>query len=248
MLFKTSAIAFFAGLAAAYHAPVGDPTGNPIATPGLNQIVPAGKAFEITWTPTTSNTVSLVLLRGPSTNVVPLYAIVEGISNTGSYSWTPSTALEADVTHYGLEIIDDVNGQYQYSTQFGISNDKVSSSAYPTPTATITASSYIPTPTTTVSASITVSESEVSSSSCSTSTTTLYIAPSGTGYPYSSGGAVPGNSTIILPSKSLTVPGSLLTTATGTATYTPPAFTGAASHIKAGLGMALGAAGVVFML
>jgi hypothetical protein len=243
MFFNTAAVAFFAGLAAAYHQPVGEPTGNPIATPGLNEIVPAGEAFEITWNPTTTNTVSLVLLRGPSTNVQPLYAIVEGISNTGSFSWTPSTELEADVTHYGLQIIDDVNGQFQYSTQFGISNDVVSSSTEGYYTATVTASSEaysVPTPTATVTASSVYPVSE--STTCESSTTTLYIPPTGTGYP--------GNSTIVLPSKSMTVPSSLLTSATGTSTTTatPPPFTGAASHINAGLGMVFGVAGLAFML
>ena len=65
---------------------------------------------------------SLVLLRGPSENVKPLSTIVEGIPNSGQYSWTPSTSLEDDVTHYGLQLIEDATGYFQYSTQFGISN------------------------------------------------------------------------------------------------------------------------------
>lgn len=65
---------------------------------------------------------SLVLLRGPSENVKPLVTIVEGIDNSGSYMWTPSTDLEPDVTHYGLQLIQDDTGYFQYSTQFGISN------------------------------------------------------------------------------------------------------------------------------
>jgi hypothetical protein len=58
-----------------------------------------------------------------------MYAIVEKIENSGSYTWTPSTDLEDDTTHYGIEIIDDATGQYQYSTQFGISNPSYSSAA-----------------------------------------------------------------------------------------------------------------------
>ena len=315
MFFKSATIAFFAGLAAAYHAPVGDPTGNPIATPGLNQvcfdslsslgckqadakrlhppalnalialtrpfaklseacwrlfsacecivlrsvkddiliflpqIVPAGTPFEITWDPTTTNTVSLVLLRGPSTNVVPLYAIVEGIANTGSYSWTPSTDLEADVTHYGLEIIDDVNGQYQYSTQFGISNDYVSSSSsssaagYSTAVSSASADSYS---TAAPYSTYAPASSTAASTSCLNSTTTVYVPPTGTGYATATGGA---NSTIILPSKSLTVPSSLLTSATGSATTTAPLqATGAAGHVKAGVGAVFGAAALAFVL
>ncbi|MCJ1358741.1 MAG: hypothetical protein MMC33_008741 [Icmadophila ericetorum] len=118
--------AAFAGLTAAYTQPVGaTPSGNPISKPGLNEIVPAGKPYTITWDPTTQGTVTIVLLRGPSTNIKPLYPIVEKIPNTGTYVWTPSTSLQADTTHYGIQLIDDATGAYQYSTQFGISNTAV---------------------------------------------------------------------------------------------------------------------------
>jgi len=53
---------------------------------------------------------------------VPIATLVEGLANSGSYIWTPSTSLDDDVTHYGIELIVDGTGQYQYSTQFGISN------------------------------------------------------------------------------------------------------------------------------
>ena len=98
------------------------PSGNPILTPGLNELVPVGQPYDITWTPTTEGTVSLVLLRGPSTNVVPLETLVVGIPNTGSYKWTPGTELEPDTTHYGLLLVVEGTGQYQWSTQFGIKN------------------------------------------------------------------------------------------------------------------------------
>lgn len=61
--------------------------------------MPACKAYTIKWTPTTPNTVSILLLRGPSTNVVPLGApLAEGISNSGRFVWTPASDLEADTT------------------------------------------------------------------------------------------------------------------------------------------------------
>jgi len=101
-------------LASAYTTPVGStPSGNPISAPSLDQQVPVGTPFVITWTPTTDGTVTLVLLRGPSENIIPLYPIVEKVPNTGSYVWTPATDLEADVTHYGIQLIVDSNGQYQ---------------------------------------------------------------------------------------------------------------------------------------
>ena len=71
--------------------------------------------------PTTKGPITLILLRGPSTNVVPIATIVSGIPNSGHYEWTPSESLEPDTTHYGIKLVVDATGQYQYSTQFGIS-------------------------------------------------------------------------------------------------------------------------------
>ncbi|KAL9532807.1 hypothetical protein SMMN14_03380 [Sphaerulina musiva] len=123
----TAGLAAFAPLVAAYTKPTGDaPVGNPISQPGLNSVVPVGEGFTITWNPTTQGTVTLVLLKGPSENAVPQYAIVEKTENDGSYVWTPSTDLEASegAKGYGIQLIDDATGQYQYTTQFGISNPK----------------------------------------------------------------------------------------------------------------------------
>jgi len=130
----TAGLAAFAPLVSAYTTPTGDaPKGNPIAQPGLNTIVPVGKDFQITWDPTTEGTVSLILLKGPAENLQFVEAIAEKIDNSGSYSWTPETSLVASegAKGYGIQLIDDATGQYQYTTQFGISNDnpKVSSSA-----------------------------------------------------------------------------------------------------------------------
>ncbi|KAJ5550862.1 hypothetical protein N7535_001199 [Penicillium sp. DV-2018c] len=110
-------------LATAYTTPdySKDPSGNAIVSPGLNEIVPEGKTYTIKWEPTTQGPVSLVLLRGPSTNVKPLKTLAESIPNSGSFKWTPGTDLEADTTHYGLLLVVEGTGQYQYSTQFGIS-------------------------------------------------------------------------------------------------------------------------------
>lgn len=124
-----------ASVSAAYTPPdySQPPTGNPIYTPGLEEQVPAGEPYEITWGASTPGKVSLVLLRGPSNNVVPIATIAEAIDNTGSYTWTPSTDLEGDVIGYGILIVVEGTGQYQYSTQFGIKNDAQppASSGYP---------------------------------------------------------------------------------------------------------------------
>ena len=72
---------------------------------------------------------TILLLQGPSTDVVPLYPIASSIANSGTFSWTPSDSLVPQSTHYGLQLIVDATGQYQYSTQFGISNPAYSSSS-----------------------------------------------------------------------------------------------------------------------
>jgi Ser-Thr-rich glycosyl-phosphatidyl-inositol-anchored membrane family len=146
-------ISGFAAIAYAYTQPAsGDPSGNPIIHPGLGELIPAGTTYDITWTPTTQGTfqqfpiririgppfsltiippgnISLLLLRGPSTNVVPIDTIVDSVANTGSYSWNVPSTLVPDTTHYGIELIVEGTGQYQYSPQCGVSNSAVSSSA-----------------------------------------------------------------------------------------------------------------------
>lgn len=122
----TAGLAALAPLVSAYTTPTGTaPKGNPISQPGLNTIVPVGESFTITWEPTTEGTVSLVLLKGPAENLIPVYAIAEKIENSGSYTWDPKSTLEASegAKGYGIQLIDDKTGQYQYTTQFGISND-----------------------------------------------------------------------------------------------------------------------------
>jgi hypothetical protein len=186
--------------------------------------------------------------------VVPLSTIVTGIPNSGSYSWTPSSGLEADVTHYGLQLIDDVTGQYQYSTQFGISkgaecNGVAPSSAVSTPYG----GGY---PVSTPAASTKVASSSMagypvslpsplpSSANATTVITKTSSVAMSTGYPA-------GNSTIVLPTKSMSVPSSLRPSGTGAASATKsglPESTGAASSLQAGLGLAGVAAAFAFML
>jgi hypothetical protein len=82
----------------------------------MGDIVPVGQPYTIKWTPSTQGTVTLLLLKGPSENAVPQYAIVEKIDNSGSYTWTPSTDLVASdaatpAKGYGIQLIDDATGQ-----------------------------------------------------------------------------------------------------------------------------------------
>ncbi|KAI9824762.1 MAG: hypothetical protein M1832_001590 [Thelocarpon impressellum] len=100
------------------------PSGNSLFRPGLAEMVPRGEEFTIKWTPTTpDHTVTLLLLRGPSENVRPLHAIAERVPNSGEHRWTPAADLEPDTTHYGIQLVDDETGAYQYTSQFGVGED-----------------------------------------------------------------------------------------------------------------------------
>lgn len=159
-------------LSAAYTAPdyTQNPSGNAISSPGLNEIVPEGKTYTIKWSPTTTGPISLVLLRGPSTNVVPLKTLAESIPNSGEFKWTPGSDLEADVTHYGLLLVVEGTGQYQYSTQFGLSAAAGSSSSSTTAAETSAAET---TPAASAPASSTVIESvEITTTICPETETT----------------------------------------------------------------------------
>lgn len=117
--------ATFAAFASAYTTPTSQCTDscNPITKPGLNEVVPAGTAYTISWNPTTTGTVTILLEKGPSTNIIPLYPVAEKIANTGTFTWTPAADLQpTGNSGYGFQLINDADGTYQWSTQFGISN------------------------------------------------------------------------------------------------------------------------------
>lgn len=245
MFTKASIISVFAGLAAAQiHAPVGNPSGNPITRP-LNEVVPACKPFTITWQPTTPNTVSVLLLKGPSTNVVKFGpSLAEGIANSGSLAWTPASSLEATEgpNGYGIQIIDDVTGQYQYSTQFGISKDAAACAAVVSHSSAAASDYAASTPIYHASSKVPV----YSASSAVENATSAY--PTKTPV-VSSTGAPQHNSTVIQPTGSMTVPSTLRPSTTGSATTSRlPEATGAAAGLKAGLSLAGVAAAFAFML
>lgn len=68
MHFTTAAlVSGLAALASAVTTPAsGDPSGNPIIHPGLNELIPAGTTYAITWTPTTQGEFRLVARPRPS--------------------------------------------------------------------------------------------------------------------------------------------------------------------------------------
>jgi len=126
-----SALALAASVSALTPANTANPpSGNPIGHPGLGELIPAGKSFEITWTPTDpSDKISLLLLHGPSTNAVPILTIADSIDNTGSFAWSVPSTLEPDTTNYAIELVVEGTGAYQYSPQCGVSNPGFSGSS-----------------------------------------------------------------------------------------------------------------------
>lgn len=139
MRFSTGTVfSTLVALAAAYTQPdyTKGPEGNAVRAPGLNDQVPEGAPYEIKWDTLLGDRVSLVLLRGPSSNVLPLETIVEDIPNTGHYTWTPGYNLDVDTTHYGLLIVVEGTGAYQWSSQFGISAGKGSTTTAASATTT----------------------------------------------------------------------------------------------------------------
>ncbi|KAF7125530.1 hypothetical protein CNMCM5793_001769 [Aspergillus hiratsukae] len=200
------------------------PSGNAILKPGLNEQVPVGKPYTIEWDPTTTGPVSLILLRGPSTNVVPIETLADSIPNSGSFSWTPSTSLEPDTTHYGLMLVVQGTGQYQYSTQFGISNpDYTGSTSNSSSTATATATgTETSTMTETSTASTThtkTTTATTSSASASTTATTTETAPT-TLVTATSASGVP-TSTVVVTVPNTTGAGSSVASGSASASSTP---------------------------
>jgi hypothetical protein len=186
MRFSAAAlVSTFAAFAAAYTQPNYNnlPQGNAVRSPGLNEQVQEGKAYTIKWDHDLGNTVSIVLLRGPSNNVVPIETLAESIPNSGEFVWTPSASLTPDVTHYGLLIVvEDAganHGAYQWSTQFGLSKAE---GVTTTPTATSQASQTTAAPSSSKVTIVTVindvtttycPEDEASSSAAAASSTVI---------------------------------------------------------------------------
>ncbi|KAL8644187.1 MAG: hypothetical protein Q9226_007892 [Calogaya cf. arnoldii] len=233
-------------------------SGNPVRAP-LTEIVPAGTPYTITWDATTPDRpVAIELLRGPSTNVVPIQCLTSNAPNSGKFVWTPSSDLTADVTGYGLRIIvADGSGQFQYSNQFGISNDAINqptSSSVPTYTKPESTSRG---PTSDASTISSVYTSSVITSSIAANTTTatvpivtlssksssvVVIATTHVPIPVPSSGALP-TLTVLQPTNNMTVPASLKTSKT----QAPSGVTasGSATSVQTGTGSPIAGPGTV---
>ncbi|MCJ1299171.1 hypothetical protein MMC08_001963 [Hypocenomyce scalaris] len=264
------AAAAFAGLASAITVPGGsNPSGNPLTLPSAGELVPAGSPFIITWTPTTTGTVTLLLLQGPSTDVIPIAYIAQNINNTGTYAWTPSTSLTPDTTHYGIELVVDETQAYQYTSQFGISNPSYSSSSSASSTST-SASTFTSPTSTSATAKIQSSNGQTEVPATTTSTrhgsssgsavsspnaTTYHAPPAVTTSPSSAGsGAVSNKTSILSGTETVIVPATLQTKAIGTAgtistaAASPATSTGAAGHMVTAGGVLAGVGAMVALL
>ncbi|KAH0291530.1 hypothetical protein M436DRAFT_39998 [Aureobasidium namibiae CBS 147.97] len=108
--------------------------GNTFTNSNYNGIT-AGKTFDLTWKPTTSGTVSIILRSGASNNLTPGVYVAQGLTNSGSYSWTVPSDITRG-TDYALEIVDDSNpndtSNTAYTPQFVIdsTNTVASSTSY----------------------------------------------------------------------------------------------------------------------
>lgn len=225
---------------------------NAIYTPSLNEIVPVGIPYKITWKPDVPGLVNIYLLSGPTQNLKVLSAIAEGIQNTGSFLWTPDTGLEDDKTHYGLNLtMPGIPGEFQYSTQFGISNTKkggagtgsgtgtgTSGGASTTSNAFGTSTSVMATVSTGTATSV-VATMEVTVTTSSVSVATNSVAVTGATY---SNGTVTGKTTASLPST-----GSVKANGTTSAGGVKPS-SGADGMDAGGLGAVVMAFGAALMI
>ncbi|KAF7185368.1 hypothetical protein HII31_13347 [Pseudocercospora fuligena] len=117
-------------LVSAYTKPQANPTWNALRLPDLTHPVTKGKPFTVTWDGTPKKvdgvTVSLVLCRGNSnTCKVDDKALVEKVpASQKSWTWNVPCDLKPGTAKtdsgYGMLVIVDGTGEFQYSTQFSV--------------------------------------------------------------------------------------------------------------------------------
>ncbi|KIW64412.1 hypothetical protein PV04_09346 [Phialophora macrospora] len=276
-----------AGLATVAHAftQPKDQTWGALLTPDTSDPVTQGKAFSVTWDPadhpTDGVTVSLVLCHGPGSNcVLADSAIAEGIpASQKSFDWNVPCDLapgtQSTSTGYGMLIIVDGTGEFQYSTQFSVlkndacassdstSSGSASASASVTESATLSGGSsvVIGPPAYQTGSSYTWASSGNWSTTASPTTTNWGTSPGTTlvvstsdSLAFSFGGSTytPGTTTAAVTESTLGTAAADTTgisaTATGPATGTSP-FAGGAGQLGSSLaGMVIAGAVAVFAL
>ncbi|KAI5838392.1 Ser-Thr-rich glycosyl-phosphatidyl-inositol-anchored membrane family-domain-containing protein [Morchella snyderi] len=92
----------------------------------LGGTIDGSEPLILKWTPTTTGTITIKLLKGPTTNILDIDIIATYIENSGSYTWNIPQSLQdsgsmPEGDKYGLKILDDATGTYEYSPPFDIS-------------------------------------------------------------------------------------------------------------------------------
>ncbi|KAH0545067.1 hypothetical protein FGG08_000838 [Glutinoglossum americanum] len=167
---RFSITAFFAAaVAAVATAQSAQPNGpNPFIIPTSGLSFTAGSSSTISWTPTTSGTVTIILRQGSSSQLSDGTPIAKNIQNSGSISWTPPDDIVRG-SDYALEIVDDTNpNNINYTPQFVIESSNTVSST----SATSTKASSSAASTSQSSASSTTDSSSSSETSSSTAEST----------------------------------------------------------------------------
>ncbi|KAK3713515.1 hypothetical protein LTR37_008473 [Vermiconidia calcicola] len=96
---------------------------NPFNIPPEGIAAEGGEPLTLEWEPTTSGTVSLILRSGASNNLNEGTMIASSISNSGSFTWTPSNELTRG-SDYAIQIIDDSDpAQSNYTPYFVLDTD-----------------------------------------------------------------------------------------------------------------------------
>lgn len=237
-----SVSALIAAAAAQSYTNPGSQTYGSLLTPNQDSPVTTGQTTTITWSNNAApgSTVSLVLCNGPGANcVLQQNAIASGIpADANSYSWSVPCSLPEGVattsTGYGMLIIVDKTGEFQYSTQFSVvkgASCGSSGSSSTTTSASVTSSvSGRPISSSTSSGWYTWTSSN-SSTPAYTASSTKYTTPAS------------------LTTSAVVTSKAPVTSAAATATNQPSTYTGAAATQAAFMNAAglLGAAGLALL-
>ncbi|KAJ5987667.1 hypothetical protein N7522_011915 [Penicillium canescens] len=193
--FTSFAVAALAAIATA------SSTDNSFDIPTNGYTFKVGEPTTLTWTPSTSGTITLRLQWGAVTTANSGSVIASNIANDGSYTWDVPSNLAAQ-PDYTIEIIsDDNDNDYNFLPRFTVegSTVSVSTSTASRTSSTSSESTSSATPTTTMTTSESSSSASTSSqttmatssSAASTSASTTDSSSSSTASSSASQSAVP---------------------------------------------------------
>ncbi|THW28945.1 hypothetical protein D6C84_09078 [Aureobasidium pullulans] len=183
----------------------------------MNLAATAGKTVDLTWTPTTSGTVSLILRSGANNNLTPGVYVAQGLTNSGSYTWSVPSDITRG-TDYALEIVDDTDpDNVNYTGQFVIesTNTVASSTSYIGQSASSSASSVASSISSSASASRSSASGSMSSSASSASGSMSSSASSASGSASSSASSASRSMTSSASSRAASSSSSAAPTSTG---------------------------------